>query len=176
VYHSITCLRLDTAASASLRLGGRRPGGSTNVLTSGRKAAMNDDTRSPKQRAVDHLAELLEEAFQRILNQVRHHDESDDDFIWRRVEETDLWIDRVNDALKDRRFFSLANHLHFEVLGLVERKEYRDLEDLTSSGIEANPDYELIKSHLGARFERLRDIIRWNHPNRNAPDDERERS
>jgi hypothetical protein len=72
---------------------------------------MNDDPRSPKQRAVDQLAELWQRSKKASLTNGALPQTT--------IGEISAWSHHVSMALKDRRFYSLADQLHFEHFGLV---------------------------------------------------------
>src|SRR5262249_16456669 len=85
---------------------------------------MSDDPRTLKQRAVDNIAELLVEADERLVKR-NFPWQPDDTYIETLERDINTWVDRVHEALGDRRFFSRADQLHFDCLGLRESKEYK---------------------------------------------------
>jgi hypothetical protein len=101
---------------------------------------------SLRQQAIDSLAEDVSWAIHNLLNR---QVSSDAELVkW----ETDFgtWCERVSKKLENRAFFTRADQLHFDRLGLVP-----------SAGFASsyNTRHEWLVSQLGLKFDRLRDVI-----------------
>ncbi|MFZ5563808.1 MAG: hypothetical protein ACOZBW_07115 [Thermodesulfobacteriota bacterium] len=103
---------------------------------------------SLRQVAIDQLAEDLSWAISNLLNSVVKHDAQ--------VAEWEIkyreWCNGVSKKLENRAFFTRADQLHFDMLGIVPPANF------TRS---FNAHHEWLVSQLKLKFERLRDIINW---------------
>jgi hypothetical protein len=111
-------------------------------------ASLHFNVWSLRQQAIDELAEDLSWAIHHLLNKlvksVQEMAEWESTF--------NAWCGRVSAKLENRAFFTRADQLHFDRLGLVP------LAGFTGS---YNDRHEWLVSQLNLKFERLRDVINW---------------
>ncbi len=103
---------------------------------------------SLRQAAINELAEDLSCAITDLLNNFPSSESE--------VNEWDKnfrdWCKRISKKLENRAFFTRADQLHFDRLGLVPPAHF--------SG-SFNDRHEWLVSQLNLKFERLRDVINW---------------
>ena len=116
------------------------------IATPPTNQAIKDSPNSSRQKAIDELAEDLSWAIHNILNKKVSAEE--ELFQWE--SEYKSWCQRVSDKLKNRKYFTRANELHFDRLGFVPQTKFAG---------SYNPHHEWLISQLSLKFERLRDII-----------------
>jgi hypothetical protein len=103
---------------------------------------------STKQTAIDALAVDMAWAINNLLNrQLRASTRAElkqweDDFR--------IWCANVSSKLENRAFFTRADQLHFDMLGVV-----------LPIGMSANKETDWLFSMLALKFDRLRDVINW---------------
>ena len=111
-------------------------------------ASLHFNVWSLHQASIDELAEDLSWAISDLLNKAV---ETEDEVAsWE--SEYKEWCARITIKLENRAFFTRADQLHFDMLGLVAPAGF--------SG-SFNDRHEWLVSKLKLRFERLRDVINW---------------
>ena len=110
-------------------------------------AAVRYNVWSRKQVVIDQLAEEISWASQHLMNRQVSNDPEYDE--WERIYKA--WDARVLAILGNRAFFTRADQVHFEALG-VAPKPFVSPYDASIGRL-----FE----RLSLKFERLRDIIRW---------------
>lgn len=111
-------------------------------------ASLHFNVWSLRQAAIDELAEDLSWAVSDLLN--KRVNNKDEVASW----ETEYrkWCNRISVKLNNRAFFTRADQLHFDMLGIVPPARF--------SG-SYNDRHDWLVSQLKLKFERLRDIINW---------------
>ncbi len=111
-------------------------------------ASLHFNVWSLRQAAIDELAEELSWAISDLLNKsVSSESEVSD---WEKNFRN--WCKRISEKLDNRAFFTRADQLHFDMLGLVPPTHF--------SG-SFNERHDWLVSQLNLKFDRLRDIINW---------------
>jgi hypothetical protein len=103
---------------------------------------------SLRQVSIDELAEELSWAIHHLLN--RSVGSNTDLVDWE--ENFRSWCRRVSVKLENRAFFTRADQLHFDRLGLVPPANFAG---------SFNQRHEWLVSQLSLKFDRLRDVINW---------------
>ena len=103
---------------------------------------------SLRQKAIDQLAEDLSWAIHHLLN--KSVSDKSEMSQW----ETDFktWCQRVSTKLENRAFFTRADQLHFDRLGLVPSVNFVGSYDKR---------HDWLVNQLSLKFDRLRDVINW---------------
>jgi hypothetical protein len=103
---------------------------------------------SLRQKAIDDLAEDMSWAIHHLLNKsVLNESEVPQ---WE--SEYNAWCQKVSTKLENRAFFTRADQLHFDRLGIVRPANFVR---------SYNVRHEWLVSQLNLKFERLRDVINW---------------
>ena len=103
---------------------------------------------SLRQVSIDALAEDLSWSISDLLNKIVKSEEE----VTNWEIEYKEWCKRVSSKLENRAFFTRADQLHFDMLGIVPPANF---------GGSFNRRHEWLVSQLKLKFERLRDIINW---------------
>lgn len=111
-------------------------------------ASLHFNVWSFRQAAIDDLADDLSWAIHNLLNKAVASKKEVESW----EESYRSWCDRVSLKLENRAFFTKADQLHFDRLGLVPLANYQGSYD---------DRHEWLVSQLNLKFERLRDIINW---------------
>ena len=119
---------------------------SDHIATPPGNQATKEAANSSRQKAVDDLAEDLSWAIHNLLNKKVSNEVE----LVQWESEYKSWCQRVSDKLKNRKYFTRVNELHFDRLGFVPQTRFAG---------SYNPHHEWLISQLNLKFERLRDII-----------------
>jgi hypothetical protein len=111
-------------------------------------ASLSFNVWSLRQRKINDLAEDLSWAIHNLLNKPVANNA--DLTAWETAYHA--WCQQVSTKLEDRAFFTRADQLHFDRLGVVPTTR------LASS---YNNRHTWLVSQLNLKFKRLRDIINW---------------
>ena len=111
-------------------------------------ASLHFNVWSLRQTAIDELAEELSWAISDLLNKFVSSESEVSE--WEKNFRD--WCKRISKKLENRAFFTRADQLHFDMLGLVPPANF--------SG-SFNERHEWLVSQLNLKFERLRDVINW---------------
>jgi hypothetical protein len=104
---------------------------------------------SKKQQVIDDLAEDMAWAVHNLLN--RSPTPSTEEMIGTWDVDFNAWCGRVSERLGNRAFFTRADQLHFDVLGIME--------PIAVAGHLMALSH--LETQLNEKLKRLRDIINW---------------
>jgi hypothetical protein len=109
-------------------------------------------TKEERQQAVDDLAEEIRWATNNLLNPNPHPLASGPGNITERIDawkaQCNLWFEKISKKLDNRKFFTRAQQLHFDILAVVDQ-------DSTLG----NPHFNHGFNILSTKIKRLRDIM-----------------
>ena len=115
-------------------------------VSSAENQAKKNAANISRQKAIDDLAEELSWAIRNLLNKSVSSDFEVSE--WEKNYRD--WCKRISEKLDNRFFFTRADQLHFDMLGMVPSTNF--------SG-NFNKQHKWLVSQLNLKFERLRDII-----------------
>ena len=111
-------------------------------------ASLHFNKWSLRQKAIDDLAEDLSWAIHNLLNKPVSNDSELES--WEK--EFKVWCQKVSKKLENRAFFTRADQLHFDRLGLIPPANFAH---------SYNQRHEWLVSQLDLKFDRLRDVVNW---------------
>jgi ABC-type multidrug transport system fused ATPase/permease subunit len=118
-------------------------------------ASLSYNIWSLKQKAIDDLAEDISWVIANIVNHKTIRQQYDEKAIKDFELEYQNWCSKVSKKLENRAFFTRADQLHFDRLGVVP-----------AIGMHPHPAVNHVFQMLSLKLDRLRDVINWTQQRR----------